>query len=90
MSLGGKALLRWLGESQHAADLVDAACAVSAPLDLAGGGAALSSGLNMIYDAWLKPHRSAADLFTINSLIAIKPRPSSNSEFSYWYNLLQS
>jgi predicted alpha/beta-fold hydrolase len=49
VSLGGNALLRWLGESQHAADFVDSACAVSAPLDLAGGGAALSSGLNMIY-----------------------------------------
>jgi predicted alpha/beta-fold hydrolase len=49
VSLGGNALLRWLGESQHGAEIVDAACAVSAPLDLARGGAALSSGLNMIY-----------------------------------------
>lgn len=49
VSLGGNALLRWLGESQNAAGIVDAACAVSAPLDLAGGGAALSRGLNMIY-----------------------------------------
>jgi predicted alpha/beta-fold hydrolase len=48
-SLGGNALLRWLGESQHHADFVDAACAVSAPLDLAGGGAALSRGVNIIY-----------------------------------------
>jgi predicted alpha/beta-fold hydrolase len=49
VSLGGNALLRWLGESQHQAEIVDGACAVSAPLDLAAGGAALSSGLNMIY-----------------------------------------
>ncbi len=49
VSLGGNALLRWLGESQHEAEIIDAACAVSAPLDLAGGGAALSRGLNMIY-----------------------------------------
>ena len=49
VSLGGNALLRWLGESQHQADIVDAACAVSAPLDLAGGGAALSRGFNMVY-----------------------------------------
>lgn len=49
VSLGGNALLRWLGESQHQADIVDAACAISAPLDLAGGGAALSRGLNMVY-----------------------------------------
>lgn len=49
VSLGANALLRWLGESGHHAEIVDAACAVSAPLDLAGGGAALSRGLNMIY-----------------------------------------
>ena len=48
-SLGGNALLRWLGEFQHHAEIVDAACAVSAPLDLAAGGAALSRGFNMIY-----------------------------------------
>ena len=49
VSLGGNALLRWLGESQHQADFVDRACAISAPLDLAAGGAALSRGFNMIY-----------------------------------------
>ncbi|ELX10999.1 putative esterase [Janthinobacterium sp. HH01] len=49
VSLGGNALLRWLGESQHQADFVDAACSVSAPLDLAQGGVSLSSGFNMIY-----------------------------------------
>ncbi|RJG05213.1 alpha/beta fold hydrolase [Noviherbaspirillum cavernae] len=49
VSLGGNALLRWLGESQHEARIVDAACAISAPLDLAAGGAALSRGLNRIY-----------------------------------------
>ena len=48
-SLGGNALLRWLGESQHQAEFVDAACAISAPLDLAGGGAALTRGFNRIY-----------------------------------------
>lgn len=49
VSLGGNALLRWLGESGHGAEIVDAACAVSAPLDLARGGQALSSGLNLLY-----------------------------------------
>lgn len=49
VSLGGNALLRWLGESQQQARIVDAACAISAPLDLAGGGAALARGLNMLY-----------------------------------------
>jgi predicted alpha/beta-fold hydrolase len=49
VSLGGNALLRWLGEQQHGAEVVDAAVSVSAPLDLAAGGAALSSGFNRIY-----------------------------------------
>ncbi|QJE03296.1 alpha/beta fold hydrolase [Massilia forsythiae] len=49
VSLGGNALLRWLGEQQHGAAIVDAAVAVSAPLDLAAGGAALSTGLNRVY-----------------------------------------
>lgn len=49
VSLGGNVLLRWLGESQHQADFVDAACAISAPLDLAAGGAALSRGFNKLY-----------------------------------------
>jgi uncharacterized protein len=49
VSLGGNALLRWLGQSQHAAGFVRAACSVSAPLDLAGGGEALSRGMGMVY-----------------------------------------
>jgi len=49
VSLGGNALLRWLGESQHQAEIVDGACAISAPLDLSAGGAALSRGLNLVY-----------------------------------------
>jgi len=49
ISLGGNALLRWLGEEPHQADCVDAAAAISAPLDLAQGGAALSSGVNLLY-----------------------------------------
>jgi predicted alpha/beta-fold hydrolase len=49
VSLGANALLRWLGESQHQAEFIDAACAISAPLDLAGGGAALAHDFNRIY-----------------------------------------
>lgn len=49
VSLGGNALLRWLGESGARANFVTAAAAISAPLDLARGGAALSSGFNMLY-----------------------------------------
>jgi predicted alpha/beta-fold hydrolase len=60
VSLGGNALLRWLGEAQHQADIVDAACAISAPLDLAQGGIALSSGFNRLY--------------TMNFLNTLKPK----------------
>lgn len=49
VSLGANALLRWLGESQHQAEIVDAACAVSAPMDLTGSGMTLGHGFNMIY-----------------------------------------
>nr|WP_314545335.1 alpha/beta fold hydrolase [uncultured Massilia sp.] len=49
VSLGGNVLLRWLGEQQHGAAIVDAAVAISAPLDLAAGGAALSTGVNRLY-----------------------------------------
>jgi predicted alpha/beta-fold hydrolase len=50
VSLGGNALLKWLGEQgSRAAAVVDAAAAVSAPLDLAASNAALSSGFNRIY-----------------------------------------
>jgi predicted alpha/beta-fold hydrolase len=49
VSLGGNALLRWLGEYPEDSGFVDAACAISAPLDLAAGGAALSRGINMMY-----------------------------------------
>lgn len=59
VSLGGNALLRWLGEFQHEADFVEAACAISAPLDLVGGGAALGKGFNRLYTSFflqsLKP-----------------------------------
>lgn len=49
ISLGGNALLRYLGEEGHGASFLSAAAAVSAPLDLAAGGAALSQGFNLIY-----------------------------------------
>jgi predicted alpha/beta-fold hydrolase len=49
-SLGGNALLKWLGESgSDAGKYLRAAAAVSAPLDLMAAGAALARGLNRIY-----------------------------------------
>ena len=48
-SLGGNALLKWLGERGNAAStLVRRAAAVSAPLDLAAAGRALDRGLNRL------------------------------------------
>lgn len=50
VSLGGNALLKWLGEQgEQAARLIDGAVAVSVPLDLAAAGKALDSGFNRIY-----------------------------------------
>jgi len=49
VSLGGNALLRWLGESQHQAEFVDSAISVSAPVDLTAAGGALSRGFNRLY-----------------------------------------
>jgi hypothetical protein len=65
-SLGGNALLKWLGEQGAAArGVVAAAAAVSAPLDLRVAGDALAQGLNRLYTrhflSTLKP-RSLAKL----------------------------
>ncbi|MBB5192696.1 hypothetical protein HNQ50_003440 [Silvimonas terrae] len=47
VSLGGNALLKWLGERGSAAsEVIDAAAAVCAPLDLTECGAVLDKGLN--------------------------------------------
>jgi len=50
VSLGGNALLKWLGEQGAGArKVVAAAAAVSAPLDLSAAGRALEQGFNLIY-----------------------------------------
>jgi uncharacterized protein len=50
ISLGGNALLKWLGESGSSAlRVIDAAIAVSAPLDLMAAGDALGQGFNLVY-----------------------------------------
>ena len=52
VSLGGNALLKWLGEQgEAAASVVDKAAAVAAPLDLPAAGAALDTGFNRVYSA---------------------------------------
>lgn len=60
ISLGGNALLKWLGEGGAAhRDLIQAAAAVCPPLDLTLSGHALGAGLNRLYTrnflATLKP-----------------------------------
>ena len=50
VSLGGNALLKWLGrEGEGARVLVRAAASVCAPLDLVAAGAALRRGFNRLY-----------------------------------------
>lgn len=49
-SLGGNALLKWLGEQEVAAEgIVQAAAAVCAPLDLTAAGQALQRGFSRVY-----------------------------------------
>jgi uncharacterized protein len=81
VSLGGNALLRWLGEFAEESHFVDAACAISAPLDLTAGGAALSRGINMIYTQsflrTLKPKclqklKQFPKLFDVDTLLAAR------------------
>lgn len=64
VSLGGNALLKWLGEREVAATkLIEAAAAVSAPVDLAACGHHLARGFNRLYTAHflrtLKPASAA-------------------------------
>lgn len=50
VSLGGNALLKWLGEQgEQANELIAGAVAVSTPVDLAAAGNALDSGFNWVY-----------------------------------------
>lgn len=49
VSLGANALLLWLNQYQHQAKVINAACAISAPLDLTQSGAALCTGVNRLY-----------------------------------------
>jgi predicted alpha/beta-fold hydrolase len=50
VSLGGNVLAKWLGERGAAASaVVEAAAAVSAPLDLVAGGNALGRGFGLLY-----------------------------------------
>jgi uncharacterized protein len=61
VSVGGSVLLNWLGRmGRDAARVVDAAAAVSTPLDLAAAGVAIGQGLNRIY--------------TLNFLSTLKPK----------------
>ena len=60
VSLGGSALLNWLGRAgTHAGNVITSAAAVSAPLDLMAAGVSIGQGVNRIYTAYflasLKP-----------------------------------
>ncbi|SFE21233.1 YheT family hydrolase [Nitrosomonas sp. Nm166] len=50
VSLGGNALLKWLGEKgEQAKELVTGVATVSVPFDLAATGSALNAGFNQVY-----------------------------------------
>tara|TARA_R110002073_G_scaffold333520_1_gene521283 strand:- start:1660 stop:2679 length:1020 start_codon:yes stop_codon:yes gene_type:complete len=50
VSLGGNAMLKWLGQQgKQANNIVTGATAISVPLDLAAAGTALDSGFNQLY-----------------------------------------
>jgi len=49
VSLGGNALLKWLGGDERAKDVLAAAAAVSAPVDVMAAGDALGRGFNRVY-----------------------------------------
>jgi predicted alpha/beta-fold hydrolase len=49
VSLGGNVLLRWLCEREGDARVIDAAAAISAPLDVHAGGHAISQGFGRVY-----------------------------------------
>lgn len=50
VSLGGNALLKWLGEQgEQVTTWLNGVAAISVPLDLAAAGAALDSGFNQVY-----------------------------------------
>jgi uncharacterized protein len=62
VSLGGNALLKWLGEDAEAKRLLAAAAAVSAPVDLMAAGDALGRGFNLVYTrAFLATMRKKAE-----------------------------
>jgi uncharacterized protein len=49
VSLGGNVLLHWLCTRGADASIIDAAAAISAPLDVHAGGRAISQGFGMVY-----------------------------------------
>ena len=82
ISLGGNALLRWLGEQGSAAGrIIDAAAAISAPVDLPAGGHALGNGFNLVYTRMflktlklksLEKHRQFPGLFDVDSMLSAR------------------
>jgi predicted alpha/beta-fold hydrolase len=79
VSLGGNVLLRWLGERREDAEIIAAAAAISAPLDVHAGGRALSQGFGLIYTrSFLKTLKLKAQqkleqypgLFDLNDMLA--------------------
>jgi uncharacterized protein len=62
VSLGGNALLKWLGQDVEAKHVLAGAAAISAPVDLMAAGDALGRGFNLVYTrAFLATMRKKAE-----------------------------
>jgi predicted alpha/beta-fold hydrolase len=82
VSLGGNALLKWLGEQGGVAgNVIHAAAAISAPIDLAAANLSLSRGFNQIYarhflrtliPAALKKHARFPHLLDAEKILAAR------------------
>jgi len=88
VSLGGNALLKWLGEEQDsAADTIDKAVAVSAPLALPTTGHVLGSGFNLIYTwLFLKTLRPKALAMIAKYQLAIQPEAITSAKTLWKYD----
>ncbi len=86
ISLGGNALLKWLGERNEDAAFVTAAAAVCAPQDLEAGARALASGFSLLYTrSFLKTlkHKSVGKLAQFPGLFDHERMISSRDFFDF-------
>lgn len=88
VSLGGNALLKWLGEqNSEAANFIDKAIAISAPLALPTTGHVLGSGFNLVYTwLFLKTLRPKALSMIARHKLNIAPESIKNAKTLWKYD----